>query len=608
MSTLQLKAEGEGGGGQPPKGSARVDADHAAAAAALLGVRNVPGDVSNGSSEATASITESSAPGATNDAASAVGYKRTGAPIDTEHDEPGYPETGDFDQGYEAGGGEGRAYGMDGKVYGMESKRSRMSFSWRQVAVLEQVFETDPLPASSLRMQLAERLGVPPRSVQVWFQNRRQKWKQSQQALGNHPVAFKNYSPRLHSLEQLDAQRALAGAPRPIVPPPQQPSTWQQAAIAMGNVYVPDPAGACSSGASSGGVGPGSSVAGSWPPAPPMAPQPFPLPGGPPPQCYGPPPSMPPSAPVPVLPPPSSAGMTSAGIAGITKPAMPVRPGATAPPPSGTPFVHTPVGQLLAQQHPDGSGPAPGGPPMPPLDSQVERQRQEMQRMQQQQQAQMQQMQQMQMQQMQQMQQMHLQQQQAQQAQMQAQGGPLPPGQQQQPPQHGMAPPVMAPPGMVPPGMAPPGMVQPGMAPPPGMPMAMATYMQQPPPGAPPFMMGPGGFMPMPSSMPPGQLNAASNCVGGMPPPPFEVIPPSGNSFPQSPANGGTPPAQFHGPGQFTNSFIPGTFQGGGYLGSGNATPRAPSPVQDASPAGSADGADSAGAEPMAQSGERALR
>jgi hypothetical protein len=91
----------------------------------------------------------------------------------------------------------------DGTMPPAKPRRTRQSFSWRQVAVLEQVFEQDPMPLQLLRVQLAERLGVQPRTVQVWFQNRRQKQKQLQQAMGQNPPSFRASHPRLVSLPPL---------------------------------------------------------------------------------------------------------------------------------------------------------------------------------------------------------------------------------------------------------------------------------------------------------------------------------------------------------------------------------------------------------------------
>jgi len=61
-------------------------------------------------------------------------------------------------------------------------RKTRQNFTTTQLAVLECVFSTTPLPRKAIRAQLAEQLGLPQRSVQVWFQNRRQKWKSNYRA------------------------------------------------------------------------------------------------------------------------------------------------------------------------------------------------------------------------------------------------------------------------------------------------------------------------------------------------------------------------------------------------------------------------------------------
>lgn len=55
----------------------------------------------------------------------------------------------------------------------------------------------------TVRNQLANKLGVTPRCIQVWFQNRRQKWKAIQKTRGVNPPALKSVSSRLESLDQL---------------------------------------------------------------------------------------------------------------------------------------------------------------------------------------------------------------------------------------------------------------------------------------------------------------------------------------------------------------------------------------------------------------------
>ncbi|KIP01555.1 hypothetical protein PHLGIDRAFT_55548, partial [Phlebiopsis gigantea 11061_1 CR5-6] len=46
-----------------------------------------------------------------------------------------------------------------------------------QLKVLEDVYKYDTKPAAALRKKLADELGMVPRGVQVWFQNRRAKEK-----------------------------------------------------------------------------------------------------------------------------------------------------------------------------------------------------------------------------------------------------------------------------------------------------------------------------------------------------------------------------------------------------------------------------------------------
>ncbi|KAH9411741.1 homeodomain-containing transcription factor [Ordospora pajunii] len=50
-----------------------------------------------------------------------------------------------------------------------------------QLKILEQTFETNIRPDAGMRKKLGEQLGMTPRSVQVWFQNRRAKIKKLMQ-------------------------------------------------------------------------------------------------------------------------------------------------------------------------------------------------------------------------------------------------------------------------------------------------------------------------------------------------------------------------------------------------------------------------------------------
>lgn len=57
-------------------------------------------------------------------------------------------------------------------------KRTRVTPG--QLAILEETFSMTATPDSKLRKQLAERLKMPERSIQIWFQNRRAKVKMLQ--------------------------------------------------------------------------------------------------------------------------------------------------------------------------------------------------------------------------------------------------------------------------------------------------------------------------------------------------------------------------------------------------------------------------------------------
>ena len=55
--------------------------------------------------------------------------------------------------------------------------RKRTRTSPEQLAVLEKSFSINPSPNNRVREQLAHQLGMPERSIQIWFQNRRAKVK-----------------------------------------------------------------------------------------------------------------------------------------------------------------------------------------------------------------------------------------------------------------------------------------------------------------------------------------------------------------------------------------------------------------------------------------------
>jgi hypothetical protein len=57
----------------------------------------------------------------------------------------------------------------------VKAKRKRASAS--QIKILQNIFESTAFPSTVLRENLAYELGMTPRAVQIWFQNRRQAVK-----------------------------------------------------------------------------------------------------------------------------------------------------------------------------------------------------------------------------------------------------------------------------------------------------------------------------------------------------------------------------------------------------------------------------------------------
>ncbi|KAI9356091.1 Homeodomain-like protein, partial [Pilaira anomala] len=57
----------------------------------------------------------------------------------------------------------------------IKAKRKRASPS--QLLVLNRVFQSTCFPSTELRIELGKQLGMSPRTVQIWFQNKRQSMR-----------------------------------------------------------------------------------------------------------------------------------------------------------------------------------------------------------------------------------------------------------------------------------------------------------------------------------------------------------------------------------------------------------------------------------------------
>ncbi|KAJ8652550.1 hypothetical protein O0I10_011809 [Lichtheimia ornata] len=123
--------------------------------------------------------------------------------------------------------------------------KHRRRTSRAQFKVLEKTFHETPKPNAQKRRALAQKLGMTPRGVQVWFQNRRAKAKaqqrreQQQQQQEQNEQQQHNMSPSSSSTSMVDHQQQHPLVVEPITPPfpmdPFWPTTGAAVAVAACN-------------------------------------------------------------------------------------------------------------------------------------------------------------------------------------------------------------------------------------------------------------------------------------------------------------------------------------------------------------------------------------
>ncbi|KAJ8658994.1 hypothetical protein O0I10_005376 [Lichtheimia ornata] len=121
----------------------------------------------------------------------------------------------------------------------LKAKRKRASPA--QLSVLNHVFSQTYFPSTELRIELGKQLGMSPRAVQIWFQNKRQslRTRERQQQERKHAMASSSSSSMsspssgskhhyMHQNHYPYYTNALPPISPPLSPPEQSPYHYQQ--------------------------------------------------------------------------------------------------------------------------------------------------------------------------------------------------------------------------------------------------------------------------------------------------------------------------------------------------------------------------------------------
>ncbi|KAI8987939.1 hypothetical protein BDF20DRAFT_832826 [Mycotypha africana] len=136
----------------------------------------------------------------------------------------------------------------DNKYIYLKAKRKRASAN--QLMVLNSIFSQTYFPSTEIRIELGKKLGMSPRTVQIWFQNKRQalraRGRQQQQrhsqfqmpgvltTAGNHnyhpnPRCYRKYRPFVKAVAQDEENndKAYCNLP-PLLSPPRSPTSLSE--------------------------------------------------------------------------------------------------------------------------------------------------------------------------------------------------------------------------------------------------------------------------------------------------------------------------------------------------------------------------------------------
>lgn len=88
----------------------------------------------------------------------------------------------------------------------MQKKTNKRRFSDEQIKFLEFTFESESRPESRMKQQLASELGLQPRQVAIWFQNRRARLK-TKQIEREYNILKASYDDLASSFESLKREK-----------------------------------------------------------------------------------------------------------------------------------------------------------------------------------------------------------------------------------------------------------------------------------------------------------------------------------------------------------------------------------------------------------------
>ncbi|CAG9534816.1 unnamed protein product [Cercopithifilaria johnstoni] len=87
------------------------------------------------------------------------------------------------------------SYAKDNKL-----PRRRTAFTDQQLSLLENAFQKCQYPKMDMRMRLAAEMQLPEMCIQVWFKNRRAKYRKKLRNIANSEITSDNFVPKLNTV------------------------------------------------------------------------------------------------------------------------------------------------------------------------------------------------------------------------------------------------------------------------------------------------------------------------------------------------------------------------------------------------------------------------